>query len=36
VHNYLRQAGYAATKGGVVSMARAIAADFAPRNNSRQ
>ena len=35
VHNYLGQAGlaaYAATKGGVVSMARAIAADFAPRN----
>ena len=26
------QAAYAATKGGVVSMARAIAADFAPRN----
>jgi short-subunit dehydrogenase len=25
-------AAYAATKGGVVSMARAIAADFAPRN----
>jgi NAD(P)-dependent dehydrogenase (short-subunit alcohol dehydrogenase family) len=36
VHNYLGQAGYAATNGGVVSMARAIAADFAPRNNSRQ
>ena len=37
VHNYLGQAGlaaYAATKGGVVSMARAIAADFAPRNRS--
>src|SRR5208337_3774031 len=35
VHNYIGQAGlaaYAATKGGVVSMARAIAADFAPRN----
>jgi len=35
VHNYLGQAGlaaYSATKGGVVSMARAIAADFAPRN----
>jgi len=35
VHNYLGQAGvaaYAATKGGVVSMARSIAADFAPRN----
>jgi NAD(P)-dependent dehydrogenase (short-subunit alcohol dehydrogenase family) len=35
VHNYLGQAGmaaYAATKGGVVSMARAIAADLAPRN----
>jgi NAD(P)-dependent dehydrogenase (short-subunit alcohol dehydrogenase family) len=35
VHNYMGQAGlaaYAATKGGVVSMARAIAADFAPRN----
>jgi NAD(P)-dependent dehydrogenase (short-subunit alcohol dehydrogenase family) len=35
VHNHLGQAGlaaYAATKGGVVSMARAIAADFAPRN----
>jgi NAD(P)-dependent dehydrogenase (short-subunit alcohol dehydrogenase family) len=35
VHNYLGQAGlaaYAATKGGVVAMARAIAADFAPRN----
>jgi len=34
VHNYLGQAGvaaYAATKGGVVAMARAIAADFAPR-----
>src|SRR5271154_5411817 len=34
VHNYLGQAGlaaYAATKGGVVSMARAIAADLAPR-----
>jgi NAD(P)-dependent dehydrogenase (short-subunit alcohol dehydrogenase family) len=36
VHNYLGQAGQAAyaaaTKGGVVSMARAISADFAPRN----
>ena len=35
VHNYLGQAGqaaYAATKGGVVSMARAIAAELAPRN----
>ena len=35
VHNYIGQAGlaaYAATKGGVVSMARAIAADLAPRN----
>ena len=35
VHNYMGQAGlaaYAATKGGVVSMARAIAADLAPRN----
>jgi NAD(P)-dependent dehydrogenase (short-subunit alcohol dehydrogenase family) len=35
VHNYLGQAGlaaYAATKGGVVSMSRAIAADLAPRN----
>jgi NAD(P)-dependent dehydrogenase (short-subunit alcohol dehydrogenase family) len=35
VHNYLGQAGlaaYAATKGGLVSMARAIAADLAPRN----
>ena len=35
VHNHLGQAGvaaYAATKGGVVSMARSIAADFAPRN----
>jgi NAD(P)-dependent dehydrogenase (short-subunit alcohol dehydrogenase family) len=34
VHNYLGQPGvaaYAATKGGVVSMARAIAADLAPR-----
>jgi NAD(P)-dependent dehydrogenase (short-subunit alcohol dehydrogenase family) len=34
VHNYLGQAGvaaYAATKGGVVSMARSIAADLAPR-----
>ena len=35
VHNYLGQAGvaaYAASKGGVVSMARSIAADLAPRN----
>ena len=35
VHNYLGQPGmaaYAATKGGLVSMARAVAADFAPRN----
>ena len=35
VHNYLGQPGlaaYAATKGGVVSMARAIAAELAPRN----
>src|ERR1700678_1875118 len=34
-HNYLGQPGlaaYAATKGGLVSMARAIAADLAPRN----
>jgi NAD(P)-dependent dehydrogenase (short-subunit alcohol dehydrogenase family) len=34
VHNYLGQAGmaaYAATKGALVSMARAIAADLAPR-----
>jgi NAD(P)-dependent dehydrogenase (short-subunit alcohol dehydrogenase family) len=34
VHNYLGQVGvaaYAATKGGVVSMARTIAADLAPR-----
>jgi NAD(P)-dependent dehydrogenase (short-subunit alcohol dehydrogenase family) len=34
VHNYLGQPGlaaYAATKGGLVSMARAIAADLAPR-----
>jgi NAD(P)-dependent dehydrogenase (short-subunit alcohol dehydrogenase family) len=34
VHNYLGQPGlaaYAATKGGIVSMARAIAADLAPR-----
>jgi NAD(P)-dependent dehydrogenase (short-subunit alcohol dehydrogenase family) len=33
--NYLGQPGqaaYAATKGGLVSMARAIAADLAPRN----
>ncbi len=35
VHNYLGAPGYAAyaaTKGGVVSMARAIAGDLAPRN----
>jgi NAD(P)-dependent dehydrogenase (short-subunit alcohol dehydrogenase family) len=35
VHNYLGQPGYAAyaaTKGGLLSMARAIAADLAPRN----
>ena len=35
VHNYLGQAGlaaYAATKGGVVSMARVMAAELAPRN----
>ena len=35
VHNYLGQAGvaaYAAAKGGLVSMARSIAADLAPRN----
>jgi len=35
VHNYLGQPGmaaYAAAKGGLVSMARAIAADLAPRN----
>jgi NAD(P)-dependent dehydrogenase (short-subunit alcohol dehydrogenase family) len=35
VHNYLGQPGmaaYAATKGALVSMARAIAADLAPRN----
>jgi NAD(P)-dependent dehydrogenase (short-subunit alcohol dehydrogenase family) len=35
VHNYLGQSGmsaYAAAKGGLVSMARAIAADLAPRN----
>src|ERR1700751_520699 len=35
VHNYLGQPGvaaYAATKSGVVSMARAVAADLAPRN----
>jgi NAD(P)-dependent dehydrogenase (short-subunit alcohol dehydrogenase family) len=34
VHNYLGQPGlaaYAATKGGLLSMARAIAADLAPR-----
>jgi NAD(P)-dependent dehydrogenase (short-subunit alcohol dehydrogenase family) len=35
VHDYLGQTGlaaYAATKGGLVSMARSIAADLAPRN----
>jgi NAD(P)-dependent dehydrogenase (short-subunit alcohol dehydrogenase family) len=35
IHNYMGQAGlaaYAATKGGVVSMARVIAAELAPRN----
>ena len=35
VHNYLGQPGlaaYAATKGGLLSMARAVAADLAPRN----
>ncbi len=35
VHNYIGQAGYAAyaaTKGGLVSMARAIASDLAPRD----
>ena len=35
VHNYMGHAGlaaYAATKGGVVSMARVIAAELAPRN----
>ena len=35
VHNYLGMRGYAAyaaTKGGLVSMARAISADLAPRN----
>jgi NAD(P)-dependent dehydrogenase (short-subunit alcohol dehydrogenase family) len=35
VHNYLGQPGvaaYAATKGGLVSMARTIAADLAPRS----
>ena len=35
VQNYLGQPGlaaYAATKGGLVSMARSIAADLAPRN----
>ena len=34
VHNYLGQPGvaaYAATKGGIVSLARSIAADLAPR-----
>jgi NAD(P)-dependent dehydrogenase (short-subunit alcohol dehydrogenase family) len=36
VHNYLGQPGaaaYAATKGGIVSMARSIAADFAPQHS---
>ena len=36
VHNHLGQAGvaaYAATKGGVVSMARSIAADLAPQHS---
>jgi NAD(P)-dependent dehydrogenase (short-subunit alcohol dehydrogenase family) len=35
IHNYVGQPGYAAyaaTKGGLLSMARAIAADLAPRN----
>jgi NAD(P)-dependent dehydrogenase (short-subunit alcohol dehydrogenase family) len=35
VHSYMGQAGqaaYAATKGGVVSMARVIASELAPRN----
>jgi NAD(P)-dependent dehydrogenase (short-subunit alcohol dehydrogenase family) len=35
VHNYLGQPGYAAyaaSKGGLLSMARAVAADLAPRN----
>src|ERR1700728_1290667 len=35
VHNYLGQPGvaaYAATKGGLVSMARSLAGDLAPRN----
>src|SRR6201998_2841837 len=35
VHNYLGQPGvaaYAATKGGLVSMGRSLAADLAPRN----
>ena len=35
VHNYLGQPGvaaYAATKGGLVSLARSVAADLAPRN----
>ena len=39
VHNYLGQplvAAYAATKGGLVSMARSIAADLAPRNIPRE
>ena len=38
VHNYLGQPGvaaYAATKGGLVSMARSIAADLAPRKCGR-
>ena len=39
VQAYLGQpdlAAYAATKGGLVSMARSIAADLAPRKNSRE
>ena len=39
VHNYIGQAGlaaYAATKGGVVAMARAIAADLRAAQHSRQ
>ena len=39
VHTYLGQPGvaaYAATKGGLVSMARSIAADLAPRKISRE
>ena len=38
VHNHLGQAGqaaYAATEGGLLSMARVIAAELAPRKNSR-